>query len=318
MSHVLKIVGKKLNADLLGYLTGGVCGIYIGISGISNTFLIHQYQTIFQACNKNSKPVDVPDAVEQRFRQVLDDLKMDEVDKTLSRTFMSIRPDLHHIGLSGSNYSFRIGLPLNFAYNSPEDINPNMKIESKFVDWNSAEGKSLLESLVLSEKAQKFVLAQEVLKCSLSAFYLQLSFPTLCLGVLFFLGVKGNEVYQVHRKPLQARTVFYSGLCIFAYGLYILLADQTNQFMERSSLQVLSSLGKDYIEGGIEYFDKQLKMNKALRNLLHDGQSTYAVSGNYNFFIRQKSLPLTVQKSLLEEDLRKLDPSAVEESLDLL
>lgn len=76
--------------------------------------------------------------------------------------------------------------------------------------------------------------------------------------------------------------------------------------------------GKDYIEGGIEYFDKQLKMNKALRNLLHDGQSTYAVSGNYNFFIRQKSLPLTVQKSLLEEDLRKLDPSAVEESLDLL
>lgn len=83
---------------------------------------------IFSILFRNSKPVDVPDAVEQRFRQVLDDLKMDEVDKTLSRTFMSIRPDLHHIGLSGSNYSFRIGLPLNFAYNSPEDINPNMKV----------------------------------------------------------------------------------------------------------------------------------------------------------------------------------------------
>lgn len=304
MSQIL----KKVDSNVVSWIIAGVGTMYIGVVGVANTFLIHKYQPLFEAY-ENKKPVVVPDQLNQKFHKVLNELEMEALDTTISKVFMSICPDVHHIGLTGSKYSFRIGLPLKFLYTSEADINPNMKIESKFIDWKSEEGKALKESLVLSENAQKFAIAQEVFKSDMASFYLQLSYPTLALVFLYTIAVKGNEKFQVYRKPLQARAVFYSGICFFSYGLYVLLTDKTQMMLEHMSLKKLSSLGKDYIEGGIEYFDKQLKINKVLRSLLHDGEDTYASTGNLNFFIRQRSLPLTYQREFLEGELNKLQQS---------
>ncbi|KAL1464690.1 hypothetical protein WDU94_004314 [Cyamophila willieti] len=306
MSQVLSVTAGRINKQTVSLILGGLTSVYIGIDSTAHTFLIHQYQDLFQAY-EHSRKVSTPVELEQRYKQVLEDLDADDSDKDLSKVFMSIRPDPHHMGRTGSKYSFRIGLPLKFAYKSPQDINPNMKIESKFVDFNSEEGKILRESLVLSEKAQKFAMGNEVLKCDLVAYYLQLTYPTMACFAGFFLSSKGYEMLQLYKKAIQARIVFFTGISIFSYGLYVFLTDKTHTALEEMSLTKLSELGRDYIEGGIEYFDKQLKINKALRNLLHDGESTYAVTGNLNYFIRLKTLPLTYQKGFLENKLKKLE-----------
>uniref|UniRef100_A0A8D8WCZ2 Transmembrane protein 177 n=2 Tax=Cacopsylla melanoneura TaxID=428564 RepID=A0A8D8WCZ2_9HEMI len=301
-----QLTAGRINKQTVSMILGGLTSVYIGICSTAHTFLLHQYQDLFQAYEQ-SKKVSMSEELEQRYRQVLEDLNSDDADKDLSKVFMSIRPEPHHIGLSGSKYSFRIGLPLKFAYKSPQDINPNMKIESKYVDFGSEEGNLLRESLVLSEKAQKFAMGHEVLQCDMVAYYLQLTYPTVGCFAGFFLGNKGYEMLQLYKKPFQARIVFFTGISIFSYGLYILLKDKTQTALEEISLTKLSALGRDYIEGGIEYFEKQLKINKALRKLLHDGESTYAVTGNLNFFIRQKTLPLTYQRAFLEKKLKLLE-----------
>ncbi|KAI5755436.1 hypothetical protein M8J77_016785 [Diaphorina citri] len=306
---------SKLNV-VVPWMIGGVGGLYITAAGTANTFLIHQYQNLFEAY-ENAKPVPLSDKLKQLYNQVLQDTGANEMDMALSHAFMSIRPTIHHIGLTGSKYSFRIGIPSNFNYKSEADINPNVKIESKLIDWNSEEGKILKESLVLSENAQKFAIAQEVYKCDLTSFYLHLSYPALAPGLAYIVADKVHEKMELHKRSLQLRTIFYAGMCFFAYGLYVLLTDQTTMITERMALKSLAALGKDYIEGGIEYFDKQLKFNRALRSLLHDGKSNIATTGNYNYFVRQKALPLTYQKEFLEGELKKLSPDA-EESLDTI
>lgn len=52
------------------------------------------------------------------------------------------------------------------------------------------------------------------------------------------------------------------------------------------------------IDAGIQFYDKMLKKNVALRNLI--GKNIYSASGNENYFLRLKSLPLTVRKSFFQ------------------
>lgn len=49
MSQILSGVKRKLNANVISLIVGGVSSIYIGISSTANIFLIHQYQNVFQA-----------------------------------------------------------------------------------------------------------------------------------------------------------------------------------------------------------------------------------------------------------------------------
>lgn len=49
---------------------------------------------------------------------------------------------------------------------------------------------------------------------------------------------------------------------------------------------------------GVSFYEKLLKKNIALRNLI--GGNIYTALGNENFFLRQKSLPLTIRKSFFE------------------
>lgn len=62
------------------------------------------------------------------------------------------------------------------------------------------------------------------------------------------------------------------------------------------------------IETGIRFYDKLLKKNVALRNLT--GENIYSAKGNENFFLRQKSLPLTIRKSFFEMKKKELDDAS--------
>lgn len=96
----------------------------------------------------------------------------------------------------------------------------------------------------------------------------------------------------------------YTMLGLFGFGVWAFAKDFTNVSYETSVDKKLAELGEDYIEAGIRFYDKLLKKNIALRNIANDG--TYSAKGNINYFLRQKSLPLTLRKAFFEQELKKI------------
>lgn len=54
-------------------------------------------------------------------------------------------------------------------------------------------------------------------------------------------------------------------------------------------------------EAGVRYYDKILKKNIAIREL--SGKELYSASGNINYFLRYRSMPLTARKQFFETEL---------------
>ena len=96
----------------------------------------------------------------------------------------------------------------------------------------------------------------------------------------------------------------YTFLGLFGVGSWSFMKDYNQVLYDTSSDKQLSALGPEFVDAGVRYYDKLLKKNMALRALI--GDDTYTSKGNENFYLRQKSLPLTIHKAFFEEEWRKL------------
>lgn len=96
----------------------------------------------------------------------------------------------------------------------------------------------------------------------------------------------------------------YSILGLFGIGSWSFLKDFNQVSYDADIDKELASLGPEFVQAGVRYYDKILKKNMALRALI--GDDTYTAKGNTNYFIRQKSLPITIRKSFFEEKLAEL------------
>lgn len=59
----------------------------------------------------------------------------------------------------------------------------------------------------------------------------------------------------------------------------------------------------DWCDTGIRYYNKVLNRNIAIREFSQD--NTYTAKGNINYFIREKSLPLTYRKKYFDARLQE-------------
>lgn len=107
--------------------------------------------------------------------------------------------------------------------------------------------------------------------------------------------------------PLWARSIIYT-LSAAACGIaYITMKDMTNYNYERDALRKAVDLGPEYARGAIEYYEKNLVRNKALRVILENkGASMYTARGNLNTLIRTPHMPLNacldLSKQLYQEN----------------
>lgn len=98
--------------------------------------------------------------------------------------------------------------------------------------------------------------------------------------------------------------VLYTILSVFGYGLYSFLTDCTQVYYDTEVDKELCEVGPEFMDAGVRFYDKLLKKNMAIRNLLGDG--SFSAKGNINSFIRQKTIPLTVRKTYFEMRLNEL------------
>lgn len=100
----------------------------------------------------------------------------------------------------------------------------------------------------------------------------------------------------------------YSILGLFGLGSWSFMKDFNQVSTDADIDKKLASLGPQFVTAGFSYYDKHLKKNIALRNLI--GDDTYTALGNENYLLRQKSMPLTARKSFFEEKWKELQSAA--------
>jgi len=98
--------------------------------------------------------------------------------------------------------------------------------------------------------------------------------------------------------------VLYSILGLFGLGVWSFMKDYNQVSTDAEIDKRLASMGAQFVAAGASYYDKHLKKNIALRDLI--GDDTYTALGNENYMIRQKSMPLTARKSFFLEKLEEI------------
>ncbi|XP_035735708.1 transmembrane protein 177-like isoform X2 [Vespa mandarinia] len=205
--------------------------------------------------------------VKELCKEVMDDLKIPENTQSLIKPFYVFGFHPFHAGTLNKTFGGIIGIPSNFLFRDTADAAvEKLVINNKELDQMNVKANDLFDSLILSENAQKYVIAREILK------------------------ILSNEVYS-----------FAVG-----YAFWVAFKDVVRCHIDANIDENISKLGLNYIDGGREYYEKELKKNIALRSLMEkDGEKSYYVNGNekrWGFM----SLPLSERKSFFESKHLKL------------
>lgn len=181
-----------------------------------------------------------------------------------------------------------------------------LQVNQNKIDWSSEMGKKLADALILPEKVQQFAICREILMTQNNKVMYEAVYPFTCLFCIYNAGHYLNNRLNLYASPLMMRGTLYCILSLFGIGTYFLMKDMTEVHYETEVDKKLCSLGPDFIESGVIFYDKLLQRNQALRELMgKEGEKKYSKLGNENFFLRQPRLALVHRKQFFEQQLKE-------------
>jgi len=168
----------------------------------------------------------------------------------------------------------------------------------------SESGQQFIESLILSEPAKKYSIAREIfLTDNMRIFIKSISFSVILLP-MYILGNTLLKALPAKKLKMKALTFFL--LCNVGVFIWLLTRVVVENFFQNEADKIVANINEDYTRGGIEYYQKLIQRNLALRNILPNGKNMYSEQGNKLAFISVFSpLPLTYRKKHLEYKLEK-------------
>lgn len=275
---------------------------------LPHTFFLHKYKE-FVHNYTDGKPDPLPRELTERYKTCLDVLKLSDVHRKLVSPFTVFGFDLFHAGSSSSKYGVAVGIPVNYTYKSVADIeNADIKVNQKKIDWTSEAGQKLADSLILPERVQQFAICREILMTQNNKVQYEATFPFICIFFVYNLTTYLNRKLNLYAGPVAMRGTLYSIAGLFGVGTYFLLKDMSEVYYETEVDKSLCALGPEYVEAGVIFYDKILKRNQALRELMGaEGEKKYSKLGNENFFLRQPRLALVHRKLYFENELKRLE-----------
>lgn len=285
--------------------TGVGLSVGVVVSLLPQTLLLQRYRKILaHTQNDEEKPIDshtqsLIERVLQRFALKAEE----EVDLQFFTCFAS---DPLHAGSLKIRFGAIIGLPGTFAYKDVADINKEeLLLDQMAVDWNSANGETLLKSLVLSDKAKAFAIAREINFATFHQIHVE-TFMRSVFGVLAYsCGHILNKYFALDRRlKFWARFSLYSLIASAWFVLYVAVKDSYYCWQDNSADRKAAALSKAYAEGGVEYYNKVLSRNKALRALMvTTGPKRYTAYGNVVSTWRRDHVELTARRDNLQKYL---------------
>jgi len=285
------------------------CGGVFAANMFYHVFPDVSYRQLYQAWHKG-EPVKLSEKLEDVFQQVLKDYGVHSSKNFLAFASFGFHPV--GAGVPWLPAGAQIGIPANFnsTADDPSGItNRTIFINGKAVEWDSATGTALRESLVFSREAQKFAVAREVARLQSGGPVVSAAVAPFCLGGVWVYSVVLKQVFALHAGPALLR----GGVNVVALGLgavsYLLASDAVSQWTDYSSDRRAARVSHDYAQGGVEFYDKILSRNKTLRSLMgQKGEEMYAPSGNLfpAHLLQLKHAPYTSRRdgilALLKEE----------------
>ncbi|XP_011197420.2 transmembrane protein 177 [Bactrocera dorsalis] len=286
------------------YATGATTlGLFV-VNFMPHTICLKYYKDFVQ-CYQNGIPRPVTEKVKERLEKALDVLQVEAYERKIIKPFTVFGFDLFQAGSTKYRFGGALGIPVNYAYSDPKDINrQDIRFRDQTIDWNTDAGKLLQDAIVLTEDEQLFGLCKSVLQLQTHRVLLNSLFPSISFLTMYTIGHYLNLRMNLLAGPFSLRLVMYTILGLFGVGSWSFMKDFNQVRYDTEIDKKLCNLGPQYVEAGASYYGKLLKKNMALRELI--GDDTYSARGNVNYFLRQKSLPLTVHKSYFEEKLQEL------------
>ncbi|XP_053963064.1 transmembrane protein 177 [Anastrepha ludens] len=294
--------------NVVVFATGATTlGLFV-VNYLPHTFGLKYYKDFVQ-CYLNGIPRPVPEKVKERLDRALDTLQLPEFERKIIKPFTVFGFDLFEAGSTKYRFGAALGVPVNYAFSEKQEINrQDIRFRDQSIQWNSDAGKLLQDALVLTEDEQLFGFCKSILQLQTHRVLLNSLFPSISFLSVYTIGHYLNMRMNLLAGPFSLRLVMYSILGLFGIGSWSFMKDFNQVNYDTEIDKQLCSLGPQFVEAGSGYYDKLLKKNMALRELI--GDDTYTAKGNVNYFIRQKSLPLTFHKAYFEQKLKELQQSS--------
>ncbi|KAB0360755.1 hypothetical protein FD754_004911 [Muntiacus muntjak] len=192
-----------------------------------------------------------------------------------------------------------VGIPASFLGGPVTSTDRPVVVYGQRVDWRSPAGARLRDALTLSHEAQKFALAKEVVYLESGAAALQALPAPACLAGTWALSVGAKHALGLYGGPMSLRAAFNLVAAAAGFVAYAFSTDSLTHALEAWLDRRTASLSAAYARGGVEFYEKVLSGNLALRSLLGQrGEKLYTPSGNVvpRHWFRIKHLPDTARR----------------------
>ncbi|XP_008067308.1 transmembrane protein 177 [Carlito syrichta] len=192
-----------------------------------------------------------------------------------------------------------VGIPASFLGGPVAETDSPVVVHGQKVDWQSPAGAQLRDALTLSREAQKFALAREVVYLESGAASLQALPAPACLAGTWALGVSAKHALGLYGGPMNLRAAFNLVAAVAGFVAYAFSTDSLTHALEAWLDRRTAALSSAYARGAVEFYEKVLSGNQALRSLLgRRGEKLYTPSGNVvpRHWFRIKHLPYTSRR----------------------
>ncbi|XP_006902567.1 PREDICTED: transmembrane protein 177-like [Elephantulus edwardii] len=191
-----------------------------------------------------------------------------------------------------------VDIPASFLDRTVSTIDQPLVIHGQEVNWQSPPGAQLREALTLSHDAQKFALAREVMYLESNAAALQALPTPACLAGTWVLSVSAKQALGLYGGPMTLRAAFNLVAAVVGIVADALSTDSVTHALEGWLDYHSASLSTAYAQGGVEFYEKVLSGNLALRSLLGKWEKLYSPSGNIipRHWFRIKHVPYTARR----------------------
>ncbi|GAB1605747.1 transmembrane protein 177-like [Argonauta hians] len=285
------------------------------IRAIPETIAINKYKEFHQFYD-GKNPLLLDSDTYELVEQTLYKVDLDPHLESRLEIFVNYGQNALHKGSVHMRSGAIIGLPIYFRYKNLSDIHTShLRVANKAIDWSSEIGQKFSNSLILSDKAKKFAIAREIFYIADHNVMTNSCLLMFNLSAAYCAYYAVNSLYRLKQKMHLFGRVFVAGsFYAMALGSFLFMHDLYERRRDWKVDNKVAKLGKDYNEGGIEFYNLLLQRNTALYHLLgEDGYKSYTQFGNETVSVRMKSLPITARRDYLKQTFAKTFQSDLQE-----